>query len=116
LPEILAGQKDTSRVLFHEFFLAERIFHGYEPLEIVSLHKGNYNLVLNRLKGTYELYDWTADYFEQHDLYEEEAHLPDVQHLKSLLSGFLQQFGHKDKSAVLPTSDRMFRGNEKTEQ
>ena len=116
LPEILAGQKDASRVLFHEFFLAERIFHGYEPLEIVSLHKGNYNLVLNRLKGTYELYDWTADYFEQHDLYEEEAHLPDVQHLKSLLSGFLQQFGHKDKSAVLPTTDRMFRGNEKAEQ
>jgi arylsulfatase A-like enzyme len=116
LPEILTGQKDTQRVLFHEFFLAERIFHGYDPLEIVSLHKGNYNLVLNRLKGTYELYDWTKDYFEQHDLYEESARTPDVLHLKSLLSGFLQQFGHKEKSAVLPTTDRMFRGNEKTEQ
>jgi len=110
LPEILAGQKDPQRVLFHEFFLAERIFHGYEPLEIVSMHKGNYNLILNRLKGTYELYDWTKDYFEQHDLYEEMARTPDAQHLKAILGAFLQQYGHKDKAGVLPTADRLFRG------
>jgi arylsulfatase A-like enzyme len=115
MPEILAGQKDPQRVLFHEFFLAERIFHGYEPLEIVSLHKGSYNLVLNRLNGTYELYDWTTDYYEQHDLYETDARLPEVQHLKSLLSAFLHQFGHNDKAAATPTADRMFRGAERAE-
>ncbi len=112
MPEILTGQRDTQRVLFHEFFLPERLFHGYEPLEIVSLHKGNYNFVLNRLKGTYELYDWTTDYYEQHDLYEQEARSPEVQHLKATLSAFLQQFGHKEKAAVVPTADRMFKAEQ----
>jgi arylsulfatase A-like enzyme len=112
MPEILTGQRDTQRVLFHEFYLPERLFHGYEPLEIVSLHRGNYNFVLNRLKGTYELYDWTNDYYEQHDLYEEQARSPEVQHLKSTLSAFLQQFGHKDKAAVVPTADRMFKAEQ----
>jgi arylsulfatase A-like enzyme len=115
LPEILAGQKDTQRVLFHEFYLAERVFHGYEPLEIVSMHRGNYNLVLNRLKGTYELYDWTRDYFEQDDLYEERALSPDVQHSKAILSAFLHQYGQTEKRTALPTADRMFRGGEKAE-
>jgi choline-sulfatase len=112
LPEMMAGQKDTQRVLFHEFFLAERIFHGFEPLEIVSLHQGNYNFILNRLKGTYELYDWTTDYYEQRDLYEEQSRSPNVKHLKSLLSSFLQQFGHKDKPGVMPTNDRLFRSEQ----
>jgi len=115
MPEILAGQKDPGRVLFHEFFLAERVFHGYEPLQMVSLHKGNYNLVLDRLKGTYELYDWTADYYERRDLYEEDSALPEVMHLKALLSAFLQQFGRKDKAAVLPSNDRAFKGGDKSE-
>jgi arylsulfatase A-like enzyme len=116
LPEILGGQKDTQRVLFHEFFLAERIFHGYEPLEIVSLHQGNYNFILNRLKGTYELYDWTTDYYEQRDLYEEQSRSPNVKHLKSLLSSFLHQFGHNDKPGAMPSNDRLFRASEKAEQ
>ena len=30
----------------------------------------SWDLILNRDRGTYELYDWTADYYEQRDLYE----------------------------------------------
>src|SRR5580658_9888030 len=78
VPELLGGPGQASRAIFHELYLPERLFHGFEPLEIVSVHKDRYNLVLNRAHGIYELYDWTADYFEQNDLYEERADTHEV--------------------------------------
>lgn len=93
VPELLGGPGQPSRALFHELYLPERHFHGYEALELVSVHKDQYNLVLNRARGTYELYDWTADYFEQNDLFEERAHDPGVRDLKALLAAFVQQTG-----------------------
>jgi arylsulfatase A-like enzyme len=92
MPELLSSRVDNDRVIFHEFYLPERSFHGYEPLEIVSLHTGQWNFILNRARGTYELYDFSRDYFEQHDLYEEQARSPEVMHLKSLLGAFMQAF------------------------
>jgi arylsulfatase A-like enzyme len=93
VPELLGGSGQPSRALFHELYLPERHFHGYEALELVSVHKDRYNLVLNRAHGTYELYDWTSDYFEQNDLFEEHAHDQDVRDLKALLANFVQQAG-----------------------
>jgi arylsulfatase A-like enzyme len=93
VPELLGGPGQPSRALFHELYLPERHFHGFEALELVSVHKDRYNLVLNRARGTYELYDWTADYFEQNDLFEERAHDQDVRDLKALLAAFVQQAG-----------------------
>jgi arylsulfatase A-like enzyme len=91
-PELLAGRRDSERILFHEYYLPERKFVGYEPLEMVSLHQGPWNLVLNRVRGTFELYDWTTDYFEQSDLYEQQSRSPEVRHLKLLLASFLSEF------------------------
>ncbi len=94
VPEILLARRirgDGDRAVFHQFFLPEREFHGYEPLEMVSIHQGPYNLVLNRVRGVYELYDWTVDYYEQHDLYEERAGLPEIRRLRALLSAFVAQ-------------------------
>jgi arylsulfatase A-like enzyme len=93
LPELLGGPGQPSRAIFHELYLPERFFHGYEPLELVSVQKNGYNLVLNRAHGIYELYDWRADYFEQNDLFEERANTREVRELKSLLASFLQQTG-----------------------
>jgi arylsulfatase A-like enzyme len=95
LPEALAHQKDGDRVTFHEFYLPENLFRGLDPLEIVSAHDGRYNLVLNRKRGTYELYDSTQDYYEIHDVYEEHFRDRDVAHLRSLLGAFVQQFYKK---------------------
>jgi choline-sulfatase len=99
LPELLADERDPNRVLFHEFYLPERGFRGQDPLQLVSIRSRRYNLVLDRARGSAELYDWTADYFERRDLYEEEARSPEVLHLRSLLSAFLQQFHHYDAAA-----------------
>jgi arylsulfatase A-like enzyme len=93
LPELLGGPGQPSRAVFHELYLPERFFHGYEPLELVSVQKDGYNLVLNRAHGIYELYDWRADYFEQNDLFEERANTREVRELKLLLASFLQQTG-----------------------
>jgi arylsulfatase A-like enzyme len=92
LPEMLAGMHDPERVLFHEFYLPERGFRGQDPLALVSVRNSRHNLVLDRTQGSYELYDWTSDYFEQRDLYEDQARSPEVLRLRSMIGAFVQQF------------------------
>ncbi len=92
LPEILAGKSDPDRALFHEFYLPERDFRGEDPLQLVSVRKGAYDLILDRLHGRYELYDWTRDYYEMHDLFEDEGRSSAALQLRWLLSAFVQQF------------------------
>jgi arylsulfatase A-like enzyme len=112
LRELIWSQEDPNRVLFHEFYLPERLFHGYDPLEMVSVRRGRWNLILNRVQGTYELYDWTADYFELNDLYEEQAGVPEVMQLKSLLGAFITHYGRsRGASLVAPATDRRFQPN-----
>lgn len=103
LPEVLAGKSDPDRTLFQEFYLGERRFQGREPLEIVSARTSRWNLVLNRLRGTYELYDWTADYYEQDNLFEDDGRLPEVMHLRSLLGAFVAEYSSRPADqATLP--------------
>ena len=104
VPELLGGAAQPSRAIFHELYLPERLFHGYEALEIVSVHKDRYNLVLNRAHGTYELYDWKADYFEQNDLFEDRAQSREVRELKQLLGSFVQQVGVGSPAAAPASS------------
>jgi 3-dehydroquinate dehydratase len=52
----------------HEFFLPERIWENVEPLEAISLRSDRFNLISDRKNGSYELYDWRADYYENHNL------------------------------------------------
>jgi choline-sulfatase len=102
LPEILTGTRDSNRVVFSEFYLPERGFQGKDPLQMISAHNARYNMVLNRATGTFELYDWTTDYREQHELYEDEARLPEVVHLRSQLREFLHQFAPQTSALALP--------------
>jgi arylsulfatase A-like enzyme len=101
-PEILDGAHDPNRVLFHEFYLPENEFHGnIDPLELVSVRTNDYDLILDRKRGTYELFDWRVDYFEQHGLYELRARLPEVVRLRSLLGEFVRKY---DRPADAPAS------------
>jgi arylsulfatase A-like enzyme len=112
VPELLTSRRDPNRALFHELFLYERELHGGDPLEFVSVHQGRFNLVLDRAHGIYELYDWTADYFERHDLYEDEANSPDTVHLRSLLGSFVQEFA-RHPPAPPPPQSRAAAGDER---
>lgn len=95
VPELLANKHDPGRALFHELFLYERELHGSDPLELVSVREGRFNLVLDRVHGTFELYDWMSDYFEQRDRYEDEAQSPEAVHLRSLLASFVHEFDRR---------------------
>jgi arylsulfatase A-like enzyme len=95
LPELFAGARDGARVLFHEYYLPERILRDRDPLGIVSVRDARYDLVLDRERGDYELYDWRVDYFEQHDLYEAMARTQPAARLRSLLGSFLAQFDRR---------------------
>jgi choline-sulfatase len=101
IPEAMMGQHDPKRILFHEYYLPEFVLRGKDPLQIVSVRNDHYDLILDRDRGNYELYDWTADYFEQHDLYETMAQTPEVGHLRSMLGGFLVQFDNRPDVAAL---------------
>jgi arylsulfatase A-like enzyme len=100
-PELMLGQRDPKRILFHEYYLPEFVLRGKDPLSIVSVRDEHYDLILNRERGNYELYDWTTDYYEQHDLYETMALTPEVGHLRSMLGGFLAQFDNRPDAAAL---------------
>jgi arylsulfatase A-like enzyme len=101
--ELLNGTTDPDRLVFHEFYLPENVFRGHgDPLEFVSARTDRYDLVLNRKHGSYELYDWNADYWEQNDLYEELAHTPEVAHLRSLLAAFVQRYNPVSVSPTMP--------------
>ena len=104
LPELFGGQHDPKRYLFHEYYLPEFILRGKDPLQIVSVRDGRWDLILDRDRGIYELYDWTADYYEQHDLYESMARTPEVGHLRSMLGAFLLQFDNRPDLAALGPS------------
>ena len=64
-----------------------------------------YDLILNRKHGSYELYDWNADYWEQNDLYEERARTPDVARLRSLLGAFVMRYASTTFAPTLPGLD-----------
>jgi arylsulfatase A-like enzyme len=101
VPELLGGQHDPKRFLFHEYYLPEFVLRGKDPLQIVSVRDSRWDLILDRDRGLYELYDWTADYYEQHDLYETMALTPEVGHLRSMLGGFLLQFDNRPDTAAI---------------
>jgi arylsulfatase A-like enzyme len=101
IPELLLGQHDPKRYLFHEYYLPEFILRGKDPLQIVSVRDSHWDLILDRDRGLYELYDWPADYYEQHDLYETMALTPEVGHLRSMLGSFLLQFDNRPDLAAL---------------
>ena len=54
----------------------------------------SWNLILDRVHGSYHLYDYTTDYAEAHDLFEEQASSPHGRQLRSLLGAFVERF-HK---------------------
>jgi arylsulfatase A-like enzyme len=103
MPELLRGLMAPQRVTFHEFYLGERDYRGQDPLQMVSARAGPWNLVLDRERGVFELYDWTQDYYEERDLFEEAAMVPSVRALRTRLAAFLQKNHVRPRgAAVLP--------------
>ncbi len=73
LPELLQGRSSRQDRLLHEFFLEERRWENTDPLEQISLRSDRYNLIRDRKRGTFELYDWRKDYYETRNLADDPA-------------------------------------------
>lgn len=66
--ELSSGFATESRRLIHEFYIFERYWRDEDPLEKIGLRTERFNLIHDRTRGVYELYDWRADYYEADDL------------------------------------------------
>jgi arylsulfatase A-like enzyme len=85
-PELLEGRRARPERLLHQFYLEERLWEDAEPLEQISLRTERFNLIHDRKTGTFELYDWRNDYFEQRDLADSPAHRASLRALKQQLA------------------------------
>jgi len=89
-PILLGSATEVRRTSFHQFYLPERAARdGKDPLVMVSARDGQYNLVLNREDGSYELYDWKADYFETENLVASAEHRAAFVRLRSEIAAFV---------------------------
>ena len=89
-PILLGSTAEAPRTTFHQFYLPERAARdGKDPLVKVSARNARYNLILNREDGSYELYDWKADYFETENLVDSADHRDALVRLRRELGAFL---------------------------
>ena len=100
LPELLEGRASRPERLVHEFFLPERIWENSEPLEAISLRSDRFNLISDRKNGSYELYDWRADYYESHNLADAAEYAQTLLGMKRQLALYtFRLYGSQQRSA-----------------
>ncbi len=75
LPLLFDALEWPDRVLFHQFYLAEKIRKGQDPLYAASTRNSRYNYMWDRREDEYFLFDYQQDPQENHNLLEER---PDV--------------------------------------
>ena len=75
------------RMVFHQFFLAEKERKGADPLYAASVHTATHNYLWDRKEDRYLLFDYAADPFETRDLLETEPGL--ARQLDSVLKTWL---------------------------
>lgn len=89
-PMLLGSATEEPRTTFHQFYLPERAARdGKDPLVKVAARDVRYNLILNRDDGSYELYDWTEDYFETENLVASAGHRDAFLRLRREIAAFL---------------------------
>lgn len=66
--ELLSGATRRGRTTFHQLFLLERAWQGGDPLSLVSVRTDRFNLIHDRARDQYELYDYRKDPLETNDL------------------------------------------------
>lgn len=86
--ELASDYENPSRRLVHQFYIFENYWKDQDPLEKIALRTDRFNLIHDRRKGTYELYDWRADYFEAQDLIDEPDVAADLKDLRKQLAFF----------------------------
>jgi arylsulfatase A-like enzyme len=71
VPLLFGGLEWPDRVLFHQFYLAEKIRKGQDPLYGAAARNGRYNYMWDRREDEYLLFDYAEDPDEEINLMEE---------------------------------------------
>lgn len=105
VPELLSGERTRPERLHHQLYLLERRWKGDEPLAVSSLRTDRYNLIHDHRSDLYELYDYEADYEEQHDLSEAKEHAAAFRALKRQLQLFVYEVSPPPEDAEKTTPE-----------
>ena len=82
--------------VYHQYYLAERVFREQgEGLVRAAVRDERYNLIMNRIDGSYELYQWRKDYFEEKNLVDDPEHQIAFNRLRRLLATFIYRSKNK---------------------
>lgn len=74
-PLLFESLEWPQRVLFHQFYLSEKISQKLDPLYAVAVRDRRYNYIWNRKANDFALYDWVEDPSESNDLTEDKPDL-----------------------------------------
>lgn len=74
-PLLFGGLEWPDRVLFHQFYLAEKIRKGQDPLYGAAARNGRYNYMWDRRENEYLLFDYAEDPREEENLLDERTEM-----------------------------------------
>lgn len=77
VPLLFGGLEWPDRILFHQFYLAEKIRKGQDPLFAASARNGQYNYMWDRREDEYLLFDYADDPAEESNLLDKRPAIAD---------------------------------------
>jgi arylsulfatase A-like enzyme len=108
LVPMLQGEEMAERVTFHTFFLPEFVKKQKDPLRMVSVRTDRFNLVHDREKGVYSLFDFVQDQNETNNLFDADRATAD--HLMAQMQYWyyrvLDQGGSKENAGAATATPR----------
>lgn len=93
LPELTSGEVRRAGPLFHQQYLLEKRWTHEDPLALVSIRTEQFNLVHDRVRDHYELYEYRTDPLETRDLSGDVVYRDTLWRLKSDLNTFVYVVG-----------------------
>lgn len=100
VPELFTSVAQRTPRLHHQFYLHERLWNNEDPLSLVSVRTDRYNLILDRKTGVHELYDYSVDYQESHELSGDSAYAEVLKTLKQQLALFTYELHAPHRTAA----------------
>jgi len=98
VPLLFEDLEWEDRVIFHQFYLIEKVRKGLDPLFAAAVRTGQHNFIWDRDEDRYLLFDYDNDRFEKSDLYESEPGL--VHDLDSILKTWLHRVHRKHRRSL----------------
>ncbi len=102
IPEITGQGAPRPQMLYHLFYLAEKIRRNSEPLARVGVRSAEFNLELDRVDGVVQAWRWQDDYEERDNVWDSEGeNTRALTQMKDLADSFAIEFSKKRKGSKM---------------